>query len=153
MIVIKSPKTKEDFKKYYELRYSVLRKPLGLTRGTEKDDYEPISHHFMAVDDGTGEIIGVIKLFEREPGVGQFSHIAVAEAYQHQGIGRKLVQAVEECAHQLGYHSLGSVTRVTAAEFYTNCGYVIKGYSNPLFERIPTFWVEKAIHPEDKTEL
>lgn len=145
MIVIKSPKTKDEFKRYYDLRYRVLRKSLGQPRGTEKDDYEPISNHFMAVDDGTGEIIGAIKLFEHEPGVGQFSHIAVLEAYQKQGIGRMLINEVEEKARELGYHSIGSITRVTAADFYKKCGYVVKGYSTPLFERVPTFWVEKDL--------
>lgn len=147
MIVIKSPHTKEEFKKYYELRYVMLRKGLGLHRGSEKDDYEPISEHFIAVDDATGEIVGAIKLFEREPGVAQFSHIAVAEAYQRRGVGRMLVDFVENKAHEEGYKIIGSVTRVTAADFYTKCGYVVKGYSTPLTERVPTFWVEKILEP------
>ncbi len=61
MIEIRSPHTREDFKAYYDLRYRVLREPWGLPRGTEKDDYEPISQHFMAVDTETGEILGVVK--------------------------------------------------------------------------------------------
>lgn len=145
MIVIKSPETRDDFKKYYHLRYTVLRKPLGQVKGTEKDDYEPISHHFMAVDEATGEIVGVIKFYEKEPGVAQFSHIAVAEGCQHRGIGRMMVQHVEAMAKEMGFHAIGSVTRVTAAEFYEKCGYVVKGYSSPLFDRIPTFWVEKSL--------
>lgn len=145
MIVVKSPQTKEEFKKYYELRYVVLRKNLGQPRGSEKDDYEPISHHYVAVDEDTGEIVGAIKFFEREPGVAQFSHIAVSEKHQRKGIGKLLVTAVEEHARELGYHTIGSITRVTAAEFYTKCGYVVKGYSTPLFERVPTFWVEKPL--------
>jgi N-acetylglutamate synthase-like GNAT family acetyltransferase len=147
MILIKSPRTKEEFKKYYELRYVILRKNLGQPRGSEKDDYEPISVHFIATDAETCEIIGVIKFFEREPGVAQFSHLAVNEDYQHQGIGRQLVEAVENKAREMGYKSIGSVTRVTSAEFYKKCGYVVKGYSTPLFERVPTFWVEKSLEP------
>lgn len=145
MIVITVPETKEDFKKYYALRYHVLRKPIGQVKGTEKDDYEPISHHYQAIDDQTGEIIGVIKLYEKEPGVAQFSHIAVDEHHQHQGIGRMLVEHVEKQARELGFHSIGSVTRVTASEFYKRCGYQVKGYSSPLFDRIPTFWMEKDL--------
>lgn len=145
MIIVRSPQTKEEFKKYYDLRYHVLRKPLGQVKGTEKDDFEPISQHFMAVDDSTGEIVGTIKLFEKETGIAQFSHLAVLESYQQKGIGRLLVNAVEERASQMGYHTIGSVTRVTAADFYTKCGYVVKGYSTPLFERVPTFWVEKNL--------
>ena len=63
MIVIKSPHTREEFKAYYAMRYRVLREPLGLPKGTEKDDYEPLSEHFMAVDDENGEILGVVKMY------------------------------------------------------------------------------------------
>ena len=73
MTTIKTPHTKQEFKEYYALRYHVLREPLGLPKGTEKDDYEVISEHFMAVDDSTGEIVGVVKLYEDEPGLARFS--------------------------------------------------------------------------------
>ncbi len=56
--------TREDFKAYYALRYRVLREPWGYPKGTEKDDYEPISEHFMAVNE-KGEVAGVVKLYEK----------------------------------------------------------------------------------------
>ena len=112
MIIITSPRTNEDFEAYYDLRYQVLRKPLGQPKGTEKDDYEPISHHFTAVDEQTGEVVGVVKLYEKAPGQGQVSHMAVAEAYQNQGVGRMLVEAVEEKARALGLKTVG-MTRTT----------------------------------------
>ena len=73
----KTPTSREDFKAYYALRYKVLSEPLGHPKGTEKDDYEPISEHFSAIDDVTGHIVGVVKLFERTAGAGNFSHLAV----------------------------------------------------------------------------
>ena len=66
MIKIISPKSREDYKAYYDLRYKVLREPWGMQRGTEKDDYEPISEHYMAVEETSGELVGVVKLFEKE---------------------------------------------------------------------------------------
>ena len=72
MIEIRTPASREDFKAYYDLRYRLLRQPWAQVRGTEKDDYEPISHHFMAVDSETNEIVGVIKVYEKETGVGCF---------------------------------------------------------------------------------
>ena len=90
MPVIKTPVTREEFKVYYALRYKVLREPWGHAKGTEKDDYEAISEHFMAVDEKTGEVLGVIKLYEKAPGVGHVSHMAVSIAHQHKGIGRFL---------------------------------------------------------------
>ena len=84
MYTIKTPKTRDDFKAYYALRYKVLREPFGYPKGTEKDDYEPISEHFMAVSE-KGEVVGVAKLYEKAEGVGHVSHLAVAPEYQHKG--------------------------------------------------------------------
>jgi N-acetylglutamate synthase-like GNAT family acetyltransferase len=145
MIAIRTPKTKEDFKAYYALRYHVLREPLGQPHGSEKDDYEPISEHYMAVDDSTGQIIGAVKLFEKEPGVGQFSHLAVAEACQGQGIGRQLIDTVEARARTLGYSKLGTLTRLTATGFYEKCGYRPIGITGVLFGKLQMMWMEKNL--------
>ena len=145
MIVIRTPNTKEEFKAYYALRYKVLREPLGQPHGSEKDDYEPISIHFTAVDDQKGEIVGAVKLFEKEPGVGQYSHIAVAEAYQHQGVGRQLIQAVEQKARELGFKKLGTLTRLTATGFYERCGYRAVGITGVLFGKLQMMWMEKDL--------
>lgn len=145
MIIIRSPQTKGEFKAYYALRYHILREPLGQHPGSEKDDYEPISIHFMAVDDQTHEIVGVVKLFEKDPGIGQFSHLAVAEAYQRKGIGRMLIDAVEQKAREIGYHKLGTLTRLTATGFYERCGYKPIGITGVLFGKLQMMWMEKDL--------
>lgn len=145
MIIIKQPQTKEDFKVYYALRYHVLRESLGLAKGTEKDDYEPISIHYMAVDDKTHEVLGVVKLFEKSAGIGQFSHLAVLEEHRSKGTGHLLIQTVEDKSRELGYHALGTLTRLTATEFYEKCGYICKGLATVLFGRIQMMWMEKEL--------
>ncbi len=145
MIIIESPRTKEDFKAYYHLRFKVLRDPIGQPHGSEKDDYEPISKHYMAVDSETDEIVGVVKLFEKDAETGQFSHLAVAEAYQKRGIGRQLIAKVEEVARESGYKKLGTLTRLTATGFYERCGYEAKGITGVLFGRMQMMWMEKTL--------
>src|SRR5512146_785445 len=113
MVTIKTPTTKDDFKAYYSLRYKLLREPWGHPKGTEKDDFEPISEHFMAVNE-KGEVLGVVKLYEESKTVGHVAHLAVSEAHQHQGIGRLLIEAVESRARQHGYQTIGMMARVTA---------------------------------------
>ena len=120
MYTIRTPKTRDDFKAYYALRYKVLREPFGYPKGTEKDDYEPISEHFMAVTE-RGEVVGVVKLFEKAAGVGHVSHLAVASEYQHKGVGHLLLQAVEQRARERGFKILGTTARTTAAR-YRICG-------------------------------
>lgn len=145
MIIITSPKSKEEFRKYYDLRFRVLRAPLGQPKGTEKDDYEPISYHFMAIDDSTGEIVGCVKFYEKETGIGQFSYMAVADKYQRKGIGRMLMDAVETKARAIGCKKLGTMTRVTATRFYEKFGYHITGVTHDLFGITQLSWMEKDL--------
>ncbi|HMX41236.1 MAG TPA: GNAT family N-acetyltransferase [Saprospiraceae bacterium] len=145
MFILKIPKTREDFKAYYALRYKVLREPWGHPKGTEKDDYEPISEHFMAVDEATSEVLGVIKLFEKSPGIGQVSHLAVATEHQHQGIGRFLIAAVEKTARENGYQRLGAMARVTATAYFERHGYHVAGLPAPHLGTTHVVWMEKDL--------
>ncbi len=145
MFAIKTPKTREDFKAYYLLRYKVLREPWGHPKGTEKDDYEPISEHFMAVDEKTSEIVGVIKLFEKAPEMGQASHLAVAAEHQHKGIGKFLIDTVENRARERGFKTLGAMARITASAYFEKYGYRVAGIPVPHLGTINLVWMEKEL--------
>lgn len=147
MPVLKSPKTPEDFKAYYALRYKVLREPWGHPKGTEKDDYEAISEHFMAVDEMTGEVLGVVKLFEKEAGVGKISHLAIAAEQQHKGIGNFLIEAVEQRARERGFKTIGAMARVTATAYFEKHGYRIAGLPAPHLGITNLLWMEKELIP------
>lgn len=141
---IKIPKTLDEFKAYYALRYKVLREPWGHPKGTEKDDYEPISDHFMAVDE-KGEVVGVAKLYEKEEGTGHMSHFAVAPEHQQEGIGHQLLQAVEERARERGFHTLGTMARVTATAYFEKYGFHIAGIPTNLLGMTHMVWMEMAL--------
>jgi len=144
MYTIKTPVTRGDFKAYYALRYKVLREPWGHPKGTEKDDYEPISEHFMAVDED-GKVLGVAKLYERSEGVGHISHLAVDQEHQHRGIGQLLLKTVEERARTRGFHTLGTMARVTATAYFEKHGFRIVGVPTLHPGTMHLVWMEKAL--------
>lgn len=145
MLKIVSPKTREEFKAYYDLRYKVLREAWGLQKGTEKDDYEPISKHFMVVDEGTGQIVGAVKLMEKEPGVGWFSHMAVSPDHQRKGIGKMLVKFLEEEAKKDGYTILGCQARLNTTSYFEKAGYKMNGLPSHYFGTTQVIWMEKSL--------
>ena len=144
MFTIKTPATPDEFKAYYALRYKVLREPWGHPRGTEKDDYEPISEHFMALNE-KGKVVGVVKLHEKAEGVGHVSHLAVAPEYQHKGVGHLLLQTVEQRARAHGFRTLGTMARVTATVYFQRYGFRIVGVPTPHLGMIHVVWMEKAL--------
>ena len=144
MYTIKTPTTHDDFKAYYALRYKVLREPWGHPKGTEKDDYEPISEHFMAVHE-KGAIVGVVKLYQKTDRVGYISHLAVASEHQHKGIGHFLLETVEQRARARGFHTIGTMARVTATVYFQKYGFRIAGMPTPHLGTIHLVWMEKAL--------
>jgi len=139
------PTTKDEFKAYYALRYHVEREPGGHPKGTEKDDFEPISVHFMAVDQGSGDVVGVARLLEKDPGEGQLSHLAVHEDRERQGIGSLLVAAVETEARRLGYQRLGCMAHQSTIEFLEKLNFQVKGTHTNPFGNVQLIWMEKNL--------
>jgi N-acetylglutamate synthase-like GNAT family acetyltransferase len=144
MYTIRAPKTRDDFKAYYALRYKILREPFGYPKGTEKDDYEPISEHFMAINE-KGEVVGVAKLFEKSEGVGHVSHLAVAPEYQHKGIGHLLLQTVEQRARERGFKIIGTTARTTASAYFERSGFRVVGIPSPHLGTTHLVWMEKPL--------
>ncbi len=145
MVTIKIPKTRDDFKAYYDLRYRVLREPWGQPKDTEKDDYEPISQHFMAVDQESGNVVGVVKLFEKADQVGWFSHLAVDPHFQRKGIGLMLMEEVEKTARADGYKVLGCLSRLNTTSYFEKRGFKIAGFPSNYFGTTQVVWMEKDI--------
>jgi N-acetylglutamate synthase-like GNAT family acetyltransferase len=144
MFTVKTPTTHDDFKAYYALRYKVLSEPWGYPKGTEKDDYEPISEHFMAVNE-KDEVVGVVKLYEKDADVGHISHLAVAPEYQRKGIGRLLLETVEQRARARGFHTLGTMARATAPGYFEKYGFRIVGMPTPHIGTTHFVWMEKEL--------
>ncbi len=144
MYTIKTPKTRDEFKAYYALRYKILREPWGHPKGTEKDDYEPISEHFMAVNE-KGEVAGGVKLYEKSEGVGYISHLVVASDHQHKGVGHLLLQTVEQRARERGFKVIGTMARVTATAYFERSGFHIAGIPTPHLGTTHLVWMEKAL--------
>ena len=144
MYTIKTPKTRDDFKAYYALRYKILREPWGHPKGTEKDDFEPISEHFMAIND-KDEVVGAVKLYEKSEGVGYISHLVVASEHQHKGVGRLLLKTVEQRAREHGFKVIGTMARVTATAYFERYGFRIVGIPTPHLGMTHLVWMEKAL--------
>ena len=145
-MIVKSPSTKEEFKAYYALRYKVLSEPWGHPHGTEKDDYEPISEHFMVVDEENGQVLGAVKLFEKSPAAGQLSHLVVAPKVQRHGIGSLLLEAVEKRARERGFAILGATVHATGTTYFEKHGYHVAGMPSAAHLGVSHLvWIEKEL--------
>jgi len=140
---ITSPETKKDFEKYYELRWCILRKPWGQKKGTEKDNDEDNAYHLMAVKNNY--IVGVARLQNISPTEAQLRYMAVDDNYCNQGIGKAIIQSMEEYAIKHHIHFIMLHARENAVGFYEKMGYEIIEKSYLLFDCIQHYKMKKQL--------
>ena len=136
-MIIRPPKTKQEFEDYYNVRYELLRGPWNQPRGSEKDDLEDKSFHMAAFD--KDKVIGVGRLHKNSDEEGQIRLIAVKEDYRNKGIGKAIMDKLHQKAKELKLKKLMLNARETAVGFYEKLGYKIAAKATTLFGEIKQF--------------
>lgn len=130
-IQICQPETREDFEKYYDLRWRILRKPWNQPKGTQKDEHEDRAIHVMAcVDD---KVVGVGRAHFNSKEETQIRYMAVETEYQGKGVGSSVLEELERRARERGARYAVVNARENAIEFYERNGYQIIGEAPTLF--------------------
>ncbi|MCC3405835.1 MAG: GNAT family N-acetyltransferase [Microcoleus sp. PH2017_10_PVI_O_A] len=127
-IDIRPVKNAQELEDMFYQRWLVLRSPLGMERGSERDDRENGACHIIAK--GDRKIIGSGRLRELSPEFGSISYIAVLPEFQNQGIGTKMMERLIAQAKEKNFKTVRLMSRINAVKFYKNLGFVEK--DNPF---------------------
>jgi predicted GNAT family N-acyltransferase len=130
------PSTKEEIKKYYDLRFEVLRKAWNQPEESVRDEWEDISLHVLMVNE-IDEAVGTGRLQFNSSTEGQIRSMAVKENYRGHGIGTAILHFLEEQAREKKLETIILDARDKAVHFYQKNGYVSAGPSYTLFGEIP----------------
>jgi len=131
-----APSTPDEYQRYYELRWKILRAPWNQPRGSEQDELEQTSNHLMVIDDHQA-VIGVGRLHFNTISKAQIRYMAIATEQQRQGTGTLLLKALEDKAVELGAARIVLDAREQALGFYRKQGYTLEGPGHVLFNTIP----------------
>ena len=123
---IKSPETESEWTKYFNFRWEKLRKPLGMSKETLKDELETESFHLIVINE-KDEVIGGGRLHFNNAIEGQIRYMAITNSVQRQGIGTKIVSKLEEYALNKGVKEITLNAREDAISFYLSLGYKVQG--------------------------
>jgi ribosomal protein S18 acetylase RimI-like enzyme len=143
-MLIVEPAGAEDFRKYYELRWKILRAPWQQPRGSERDPLDENSTHLMLVD-AAGRVTGVGRLHFNTVGEAQIRYMGIDVAHQRKGLGSRLLDALEYRARELGATRIVLDAREAALGFYNKHGYTALGSGHTLFDRIAHVRMVKRI--------
>ncbi len=139
------PKSLEEFKKYYNLRYEILRKPWGQPMGSERDGGEETAIHRMIIDEKTGNTLAVGRLQFNSEDEAQIRFMAVADKFQGTGLGSQIISALEDVARGKGVQRIILSARQNALQFYKNNGYEIVKKTHLLFSEIQHWLMKKEL--------
>jgi GNAT superfamily N-acetyltransferase len=132
----------KEYKQMVDLRYNMLRRPLGLTFSEEELQGEINNILIGCFDDDKLE--GCCMLVAKDTETLQLRQMAVISGLQGKGIGRVLMQFAENIARDRGYKKLIMHARKTAMGFYEKLGY--KKIGNEFLEvTIPHYAMEKSL--------
>ncbi|WP_238996583.1 GNAT family N-acetyltransferase [Paenibacillus pinistramenti] len=114
-----------DYEEAVRLRDRVLRQPLGMSIYNDDLQAERQDIHLLAR--AGGRAAGVLLLRRIGRDTLQMKQVAVDEAMQGRGIGRRLVGFAEQTALKESARKLMLHARMTAVPFYEKLGYVKTG--------------------------
>lgn len=120
-IEVRPIKNEQELEDMYSQRWLVLRAPLGMDRGTEKDKYDNSAFHLVAVCND--RVIGSARLRLLSPELGSIAYVAVLPEFCHQGIGTKLIEKLIEKAQEQNLNNLRLMSRMSALNFYKRLGF------------------------------
>jgi predicted GNAT family N-acyltransferase len=117
-----------EFDEAVQLRYQVLRQPLGLeySEGQLAEEWDQI--HLGAYS-ANGQLIGYLNLTPDQNGQVKMRQVAVTPNLQGKGVGKQLVEASEIKAYEAGFSKMVLHARESAVAFYKTLGYQITGDS------------------------
>jgi predicted GNAT family N-acyltransferase len=105
-----------------DLRYRVLREPLGMRRDQVGFEGEATALHVVATEDS--RVIGCV-LFDFRS--GRLRAMAVEPTLQRSGVGRLLVRRLEEEVSRRRIEEIRLHARADVVGFYEKLGYAVRG--------------------------
>jgi len=138
------PKTKKDFKKYFFLRWRILRKPWGQKMGSEVDEFEDEAFHIMGTNSSKKVLaVGRIHIISRN--IAQIRYMAVLEKHNKLGYGTQVLKLLEIYAISNQISKIVLNSRESAIDFYIKNGYKKIKQVDRLFGEINHWFMEKEI--------
>ena len=144
MTIIRSPITSDEWSKYDDFRWEILRKPLKLSHIPLKDTLEDISTHMMALDD-KDKVIACGRVHMNNINEAQIRYMGVSSEHRRIGLGSEMVNKLEDIAKTKGAKKIVLNARAEAIKFYESLGYIETGsYESDI--KIPHSSMEKLIY-------
>lgn len=140
---VRSPHTVQEWQRYYDLRWRVLRAPWQAAGPAREPDDASSIHRMLCMDDG--EVLAVGRLHQVDEHTGQIRFMAVASGRERRGYGSQLLQSLEQAARDIALDRVILQAREYAVPFYEHHGYERVEKTFLLFDEIQHYLMRKRL--------
>ena len=140
MIKIQEPSNSSEWSEYYKIRWEILRKPLGLKEGSERDTLEDEAIHRIIKHDNKSVAVG--RLHFNNDSTAQIRYMAVLKKLQGKGFGKLLVDEFIKISKENKRVKIILYARESVVGFYKKAGFDIIKKAHRL-ESVQHFLMEK----------
>ncbi|MES2133750.1 MAG: GNAT family N-acetyltransferase [Bacteroidota bacterium] len=137
------PGDKIAIDKIIDLRYDILRKPWDKPKETATDELEGQSINAYIEDQV--KVIACGRLQNNGNGIGQIRYMAVDHNFQGKGLGKLILNKLEQEAQAIDIDTIELQARENALMFYKANGYTVKETSFKLWDIIQHYLMTKSI--------
>ena len=142
-IEYKIPSNSKEFQEYDYFRWKILRKPIGKSIESLKDEFEDLAFHLIGVKNN--KIVSCGRLHFNNEDEAQIRYMAVEEGLQGNGLGKKILFLLEKKAQEKNAKKIILNARDHVIRFYEKSGYKILKKFNGSDTDIPHTTMEKNI--------
>lgn len=111
----------KEYEDTVDLRNEVFRKPWGLD--IKNDDLSPDKNMDMYGAFLDDKLIATVFLTEDDEETARIKNVAIFKEYRGTGLGRYLMDFIENIARERGYTKAALMGRVSVEDFYKKLGY------------------------------
>ncbi|MDD2472948.1 MULTISPECIES: GNAT family N-acetyltransferase [unclassified Methanoculleus] len=134
----------EKYEQTVLLRDKVMRKPLGLSIKNDDLSFERYATVLAVFESDT--ILGTGTFVSEDEGTAKIRYLCVDPELQKSGVGRAIIEDIEQRSKRHGIRKICLESRVTAMGFYKNLGYREYGDTYLMNEApVDHIWMEKKL--------
>jgi N-acetylglutamate synthase-like GNAT family acetyltransferase len=140
---VTSPSCESEMEQYFDLRWRILRAPWNQPKGSEREPDDESAFHAMICFDK--KVIACGRLHRIDEKTAQVRFMAVETEFQGMGLGKKLLDFLEQYARKILIEKIILQAREEAIPFYLKNGYSIVKKTGLLFGCIQHYLMEKNL--------
>jgi putative N-acetyltransferase (TIGR04045 family) len=111
--------TPEEIQAYFSLRHAIFVEEQGVFTSNDLDEYDAIAYPIVAIHTETSEVVGIVRIYETEPGLWYGGRLGVHPEYRRGGqVGKGLIYKAVTTANTWGCDRFLATVQMQNVRFF-----------------------------------